>query len=76
MAFVNRENTQQQGTLFVQNLEDGVFKKDYLINHGIEFMGNCEELTLDSFTQFIGSASYAMMRRRIGKYSEVKYYGT
>ena len=75
MAFLTSEEVCKRSEEFVMRLEDGTIKKFLLRNHGPEFKGAHEELHLDRFIRYIGSASYLMMKCREGQYYGKKYYG-
>lgn len=75
MAFVNKHDTMNGSQMFVQKLKAGTFAKDHLTNHGTKFKGGREEIALCSFTRYISSASYAMMKVRRGKYIGESYRG-
>lgn len=64
MAFSVRTKTREESKLFAKKISDGVFVKDILMNHGEEFKGGGEEISLSTFTQFIGSASHELMKMR------------
>ena len=75
MAFSSCANVQRASKEFTEKVKGGVFQKDYLTNHGKEFLGSGEELARFSFLQFIGSASYVMMKMRSKGVQKGDYYG-
>ncbi len=75
MAFLRYENICNSSESFVEKIDLGKYKKDRLINHSTKFHGAHEDLTLADFSQFVSSASYALIRLRRGQHMGDEYHG-
>ncbi len=61
----NRAKT--YGEKLVDALIDGSFHKNYLPNHGPDFMGGLEGLHFYYFSQYLGSCGCYLMESRLEK---------
>lgn len=55
------------GKKLIYAIENNMIVKDYLPNHGNTFHGGYEELYLNKFRTYLGSASRAIINRGLNK---------
>lgn len=60
-------NYSLQARRFIEKLETGVIKKNYLSNHGKNFTGGSEQLAEDAFMKYEGSCGRKLMQLRLAK---------
>lgn len=67
MMINNQSKGYKLGVDLINRINNGQFEKDHLPNHGTQFTGGAERMSLERFHQYLYSCTYYLITQRLEK---------